>query len=117
MLQALTTLVIFFWALQARNLEEARNLAFSVLVFGELLRAFSARDPDRPFWEVGIFSNLRLFSIVAFSMLVQLAIHHIPATQALFNIGPLSLFDCALTLAAGALPLLVLEIRKVVAAA
>jgi Ca2+-transporting ATPase len=116
-LQAIATLGIFFWALRARDLEEARNLAFSVLVFGELLRAFSARDPDRPFWKVGIFSNLRLLSIVVLSMLVQLGIHHIPAMQALFSIGPLSLFDCALTLAVGALPLLVLEIRKVMAAA
>ena len=113
-LQAIATLAIFFWALQARDLDEARNLAFSVLVFGELLRAFSARDPDRPFWEVGIFSNLRLFAIVVISMLVQLGIHHVPATQALFDIGPLSLFDCALTLAVGAVPLLVLEMCKVV---
>ena len=113
-LQATATLAIFFWALKARNLEEARNLAFSVLVFGELLRAFSARDADRPFWEVGLFSNLKLFSIVAISMLVQLGIHHVPATQALFNIGQLSLFDCALSVVVGAVPLFVLEARKVI---
>ena len=111
-LQTISALTIFIWALEARGLEEARNLAFSVLVFGELLRAFSARDPDRPFWEIGVFSNLRLFAIVAISMLVQLAIHHIPVTQRLFDIGPLSLFDCMLTLAVGAMPLLVLELAK-----
>ena len=113
-LQAISTLTIFMWALEARGLEEARNLAFSVLVFGELLRAFSARDPDRTFWEVGVFSNLRLFAIVVVSMLVQLGIHHIPATQALFGIGPLSLFDCGLTVAVGAIPLVVLELTKVI---
>jgi Ca2+-transporting ATPase len=112
-LQAVTTLSIFIWALEARGLVEARNLAFSVLVFGELLRAFSARDPDRPFWEIGLFSNLRLFSIVLVSMLVQLGIHHIPATQRLFNIGALSLFDCMLSVVVGATPLLLLEIAKV----
>ncbi len=112
-LQAISTLTIFMWALEARSLEEARNLAFSVLVFGELLRAFSARDPDRPFWEVGLFSNLRLFSIVLISMLVQLGIHHIPATQQLFDIGALGLFDCMLSLFVGALPLVVLELTKV----
>ena len=111
-LQAIATLTIFIWALDARGLQEARNLAFSVLVFGELLRAFSARDPERPFWEVGLFSNLRLFSIVLVSMLVQLGIHHIPATQQLFAIGALSLFDCILSLIVGALPLIVLELRK-----
>jgi P-type Ca2+ transporter type 2C len=112
-LQAISALTIFVWALDTRTLDEARNLAFSVLVFGELLRAFAARDPDRTFWEVGLFSNVRLFSIVLVSMLVQLGIHHIPATQALFGIGPLSLLDCALTVAVGAVPLVVLELSKV----
>jgi Ca2+-transporting ATPase len=113
-LQALCTLGVFVWALDARGLDEARNLAFSVLVFGELLRAFSARDPDRPFWEVGLFSNLRLFCIVLISMLVQLGIHHIPATQDLFSIGRLPLFDCALSVVIGAIPLVVLELSKLV---
>jgi Ca2+-transporting ATPase len=112
-LQAISTLSIFIWALDARGLDEARNLAFSVLVFGELLRAFSARDPDRTFWEVGLFSNLRLFSIVIVSMLVQLGIHHIPAAQVLFGIAPLGLFDCVLSLVIAAVPLVVLELSKV----
>jgi Ca2+-transporting ATPase len=111
-LQALCTLSVFVWALDTRGLEEARNLAFSVLVFGELLRAFSARDPDRPCWETGIFSNLRLFVIVQTSMLVQLGIHHIPATQALFDIGALSLGDCMLALLAGCVPLAAIELTK-----
>jgi Ca2+-transporting ATPase len=112
-LQAISTLTIFVWALEARGLEAARNLAFSVLVFGELLRAFSARDPDRTCWEVGLFSNLRLCSVVLVSMLVQLGIHHIPATQVLLSIGPLSAFDCALSVVVGAMPLVVLELSKV----
>jgi Ca2+-transporting ATPase len=113
-LQAIAALSIFIWALETRSLGEARNLSFSVLVFGELLRAFSARDSERPFWEVGLFSNLRLFSIVMISMLVQLSIHHIPVTQQLYDISALSLFDCVLSLAVGAAPLIVLEMRKVV---
>jgi Ca2+-transporting ATPase len=111
-LQAMCALTVFIWALRARSLEEARNLAFSVLVFGELLRAFSARDPQRPIWEVGVFSNVRLLWIVIASMLVQLAIHHIPAMQELFRIGALSLPDCILSLGVGALPLIVLELAK-----
>lgn len=113
-LQAAVTLATFVWALKERNLEEARNLAFSVLVFGELLRAFSARDAIRPFWEVGILSNWRLLSVVAVSFVVQIGIHHFPATQQLFQIGPLSLLDCILSIALGSIPLLVLELTKVV---
>jgi P-type Ca2+ transporter type 2C len=112
-LQAIPVLVVFTWALETRNLEVARNLAFSILVFGELLRAFSARDPDRPFWDIGLFSNMKLFFIVLLTMTVQIGIHHIPATQELFGIGALSLADCALSLAIGAIPLAVLELEKV----
>lgn len=112
-LQAVSTLTIFIWALESRNLDQARNLAFSVLVFGELLRAFSARDPDRPFWEIGLFSNMKLFLIVLLSIMVQLGIHHVPATQELFSTGPLSLADCALSLVVGAIPLAVLELEKI----
>lgn len=114
-LQAIPVLTVFIWALAARGLEVARNLAFSALVFGELFRAFSARDPDRPFWEVGIFSNMKLFLIVLLSGMLQIGIHHIPATQELFNIGALSLADCGLSVAIGFIPVGILELRKVCA--
>ncbi|HZL92247.1 MAG TPA: HAD-IC family P-type ATPase, partial [Vicinamibacterales bacterium] len=98
LLQATATLGMFVWALNARDLSEARNLAFSVLVFGELFRAFAARSTTRVFWEVGAFTNVRLLAVVVFSVLMQLGIHHIPAAQAVFEIGPLSAADCLLTL-------------------
>ncbi len=114
LLQAVVSLGVFAWALETRNLNEARNLAFSTLVFGELLRAFSARDAERPFWEIGLLSNVRLFGIVVVSIVIQLAIHHIPATQALFQIGELSLLDCGISLAAGCVPFAVIETTKIV---
>jgi Ca2+-transporting ATPase len=66
LLQATATLGVFVWALNARDLSEARNLAFSVLVFGELFRAFAARSTTRVFWEVGAFTNVRLLAVVVF---------------------------------------------------
>lgn len=113
LLQTLVALAVFVWALEHRDLTEARNLAFSTLVFAELFRAFSARNSTLPFWEVGLFTNMRLFGIVLVSVLVQLGIHHIPATQALFEINDLSLGDCTLSLGAGLIPLLIAEFAKV----
>lgn len=93
------------WRLvRTRDLQEARKLAFSKLVFGELFRAFAARSADRVFWEVGAFTSLRLVGIVAVSALVQLGLHHIPVTQALFQLGALSLADCALSVLMGLVP-------------
>ena len=113
-LQAAATLGVFVWALKARDLSEARNLAFSVLVFGELFRAFAARSTTRVFWEVGAFTNLRLLSVVLFSVAMQIGIHHIPAAQAVFEIRPLSATDCVLTLLVGLGPVTLIELGKLV---
>jgi P-type Ca2+ transporter type 2C len=112
LLQTAIVVGVYVWALEARGLEGARNLAFSALVFGELFRAFAARDARRPFWEVGVFTNLKLLTVVVVSVLVQLGIHHIPAMQQLFQISPLSLADCLLTLALGCVPLMAMEAAK-----
>lgn len=113
-LQAAATLGVFVWALNARNLTEARNLAFSVLVFGELFRAFAARSDTRTFWEVGALTNIRLLAVVVASVLLQLTIHHLPWAQQVFDIGPLSAADCALTLIVGLVPVTVIEMSKLV---
>ena len=113
-LQAAATLGVFVWALKARNLEEARNLAFSTLVFGELFRAFAARSQTRMFWETRIFSNLLLLGVVGVSVVVQLGLHHLPFTQRLFSLGTLSLADCALSLGLGLVPTTLLELTKLV---
>lgn len=112
--QTATTLGTFVWALRSRNLEEARNLAFTVLVFGELFRAFAARSPTRLFWETGAFKNLALLGVVLASVLIQLGIHHIPATRSIFRIGAISLSDCILSLVIGLLPVTFVECGKLV---
>lgn len=114
LLQAVVTLTVFTWALWFRNLNEARNLAFTTLAFGELFRAFAARSLTRTFWELGPFTNARLLGVVVFSSLIQIGIHHIPAAQSLFNIGSLSLSDCLLSVVIGLCPVTFLEIYKLV---
>ena len=113
-LQATVTLAVFVWALRARDLAEARNLAFTTLVFGELFRSFAARSTTKLFWEVGAFTNLRLLGVVAISAVVQIGIHHVPALEALFQIRDLSLTDCVVTLLLGLIPVTVLELTKLV---
>ena len=112
LVQATVTLSAFVWALRDRNLEEARNLAFTVLVFGELLRAFAARSPTRPFWRIPLFSNVALLAIVVVSGFVQIAIHHVPFTQELFDLGYISFADCVLSVALGSIPLAAVELFK-----
>jgi Ca2+-transporting ATPase len=51
---------------------------------------------------------------VAAGFALQLAIHHISMFQALFKIEPITLAQCAGWFAAGFIPLIVLELRKVI---
>ncbi len=111
-LQAAVTLSVFIWALRTRDLGEARNLAFTTLVFGELFRSFASRSATKVFWEVGAFTNLRLLGVVVVSAMVQIGIHHIPALEALFQIRDLPVGDCALTLLFGLIPVTALEVTK-----
>jgi len=45
-------------------------------------------------------------------VLVQLGIHHIPATQVFFEIGALSAADMARTVLPALVPVTILELRK-----
>ncbi len=69
------------------------------------------------FWEVGVFTNLRLLGVVVFSVLMQLGIHHIPAAQAIFDISPLSAADCAMSLLVALGPVTAIEVWKLVSRA
>jgi Ca2+-transporting ATPase len=112
-LTAATALIGFGWELRTSgDLAHARDAAFSVLVGAELLRSFGARSDTRTVWQIGLFSNLRLAAIVAASYALQLAIHHLPALQAVFGVAPVSLGRCAGWLALGAVPLIALEVGK-----
>jgi len=108
------TLCVFAWAVGARDLQWARGVAFTTLVFCELFRAFAARSPTRLLWEVGVLTNLRLVAVVAVSVLAQIALYEIPATERLFQIRALGLGECALLLILGLVPVTAIELAKLV---
>jgi Ca2+-transporting ATPase len=110
--EALVALGVFVWALGHRGEVEARTLALSTIVFAELLRSLAARSPTRLFWEVGALRNVTLLAIVAGSALLQLALHQLESTRALFQLAPLPLRDLLLVVALGAIPGTMLELSK-----
>jgi len=116
LLTASVTLGVFAYEFHivGNSLEQARDAAFTALVIAELLRAFGARSEHRTIWQMGMFSNMRLFLIVAVSFALQLAIHHVPMFQTLFQIEPVSLHQCVAWIGVGFIPLIVLELRKVI---
>ena len=115
LLAASVTLGVFAYELHVvgNTLDQARDAAFTALVITGLLRAFGARSEQRVIWQIGLFSNLRLFLIVAVCFSLQLAIHHVPMLQTLFQIKSVSLHQCVVWIGVGFIPLAILELRKI----
>ncbi len=112
LLQAVVALSVFAWAVANADVTTARTLAFSSLVFGELFRAFSARSATRLFWEVGVFTNLRLLAVVLVSGALQFAIHYFPAARDLFGVAALTPRHWLLAMGLGLIPVTVIELAK-----
>ncbi len=113
-LTAAVTLAAFGYEYHANgSVDQARDAAFTALVIAELMRAFGARSATQTVWEIGLFANIRLFGIVAISFALQIAIHHSPMLQALFDIEPVTMDQCLAWTMLGFVPLAVLELRKV----
>jgi len=113
-LTASVALAVFAYELYTDNdVAQARSAAFSALVIAELLRSFGARSEDYTVFQVGLFSNVRLFAIVIISLTLQFLIHYVPVLQRLFGTEPISLVQGAAWLLLGSLPLLVIELEKI----
>lgn len=113
-LSASVVLGVYAWALEAHDLGEARTLAFTTLVFGELFRAFAARSEQRVFWEVGALTNVRLLAAVGLSALVQLGLLFWTPAREVFGLSPPAAPLVALAVALGLAPVTVVECGKLI---
>ena len=113
-LTAGVSFAVYLYGLQTGTEETARTEAFAVLVFAELLRAFGCRSETRPIWRISLLTNLNLALVVAISFSLQVWSHHSTALGQFLKTSALSLSDCLMLLAIGAIPLVVLELIKVI---
>jgi P-type Ca2+ transporter type 2C len=116
-LTAGVALGVYFYGLRSGTPAVARTSAFAVLVFAELLRSFGARSATKPVWRVPLLSNMSLILVVAVSIGIQLFSQHNAVLGRFFKASRIPFRDGFFLLAAGALPLLVLELMKVVRSA
>ena len=112
-LTAIVTLAAFALARAGgADAAAARNAAFTVLVLEELLRSFTARSATLTVWEIGLFSNLRLFAVVGVSLALQIAILWLAPLRAVFDTAPVSLPVAFSWIALAIVPSTVLEFEK-----
>jgi len=91
LLMSVLVLIAFFWA--GKDVDHARTIAFSTLVFVQLAHTVNCRSERRSIFRVGIFSNMYLVGAVLLSLSLQLAVVYVPWLQPLFRTMPLGLSD------------------------
>lgn len=67
------------------DLNTARTMAFSTLVFSQLFFVFSCRSEEHSFWEISPFSNIYLVGAVLLSTIMQLAVIYLPFFSTFFK--------------------------------
>ena len=81
----LTTLIAFAIGLKQPDPRYAETLAFTTLVFSELIRAFTSRSERTPILKVGVFSNKWMNWAVLGSGALMLLVLYVPFLQKIFN--------------------------------
>lgn len=96
------------------NLDQARTMTFSVVVFGELFRALAARSNIWTFWQLRAETNLYLFVAVVISSLLQFSIIALPSARPIFEVTSHSLEEWMLLIVLALLPVTIIEVIKLV---
>ncbi len=105
---------VYFYVLQNQSTQTARTYAFAVLVFSELLRSFGARSETKFVWQISLFTNINLVIVVAISFGLQILSQHSNVLGAFLKTTYMPFSDVVILIALGTIPLLALEVTKVV---
>lgn len=112
-LTAAVAFAVYVHELQTGSTATARTSAFAVLVFAELLRAFGARSETKPIWRIAFLSNSRLVLSVFGFVGVQLWSQHNATLGQFLRTSSIAPAHGLQLLVLGAIPLLILELVKV----
>lgn len=95
-----------------QTVEEARTVAFTVMVVAQLVHAFNCRSEQMSLVHVGLFTNRTLVWAFLLSLAMQLAVLTIPAVSPIFKVVPLPVENWELMTAMVLLPLILVEAAK-----
>lgn len=83
-ISTMTAFLIAIYRLGA-DINTARTMAFTTLVFSQLFFVFSCRSEEHSLWQLSLFSNLYLLTAVLVSTIMQLAVIYLPFFQSFFK--------------------------------
>jgi len=96
-----------------QTLDQARTVAFTVMVVAQLVHAFNCRSERLSLFQLGVGTNRALVWAFLLSFVVQVAVLTVPAAAPIFKVAPLPIEDWVLMGATGILPFLIMESVKV----
>jgi len=95
-----------------QEVEQARTVAFTVLVIVQLVHAFNCRSERWSLFQVGVATNRPLLLAVVLSLGIQAAVLTVPVAAPIFKIASLPIEDWVLMGATGILPFVIIEVVK-----
>ena len=95
-----------------QDVEQARTVAFTVLVINQLVHAFNCRSDRWSLFQVGFGTNRPLLLAFMLSLGIQVALLTVPAAAPIFKVVPLPVEDWVLMGATGILPFVIMEAVK-----
>ncbi|WP_373739236.1 cation-translocating P-type ATPase, partial [Kaistella sp.] len=96
-------------------IKNGRTLAFLVLVCAQLFYSLGLRNSKKPFYQFKLFSNKFLNGAILLGLFLQLMLLFIPVLRNAFKLHMPDLNGWLMALGLGILPLVVLEIYKIIA--
>lgn len=92
----------------------ARTFCFTTLIFGEMLRAYSARSEVLSIFKMNFLGNKFLNFSVIIAVVLLLIVIYVPALQGIFSTASLNLLQLSVAFGLSLIPLLAGEIAKLV---
>jgi P-type Ca2+ transporter type 2C len=110
----LITLGAFSYSLYGlhQELDQARTVAFTVLVVAQLVHVFNCRSERLSLFQLGVGTNHMLVWAFFLSLVVQVAVLTVPAAVPIFKVAWVPIEDWVLMGAAGVLPFVIMESIK-----
>jgi Ca2+-transporting ATPase len=96
-----------------QDLDQARTVAFTVMVVAQLVHAFNCRSDRWSLFQLGVGTNRALLWAFLFSCAVQIAVLTVPAVSPIFKVASLPMEDWLLMGAAGLVPFIMMELAKI----
>lgn len=111
LLMAGVTLSTQAWALHEK-MEHWQTMVFNVLAMSQLGHVLAVRSARTFLFRQGLLSNMPMILAVGATVLLQVAVIHIPALNTLFKTQPLSLTEWGICLGMSAIVFHAVEIEK-----